>query len=538
MSITVADCLKLKSLRGAKVVAGESGLNKIVSSVTVLEYAERTGLLRKKELFVGDELVITAFISVKDDVEAQRRAIRALHACGEVAIVLYYVGIFIQELDPKLLELANELGLPIILMPPCQIDLRYSEVITEVMEAIFTDQKKGELFTSDILDRIGQLKEHQRNIHTVMRMLSDRLRCSLLLTDYSGAEVSFAAWPMAASQEHGPLQEYLHHFGADFHDGKEYSLLEWQNIPIGRIGFTAYKQKRLFLFALLDADKDRRLELQQAAGVIRAFGNIWQYDFCQEGQDALLRAILNDQPQDISRLSELLHIDPAMLRSIWALFDREANLPQKKYHERNCARLRAISRVLREQHQVLLADAFEQTVVAATGGPRHPLLPDESAAQLAEELAGLAENAVLVNCSGLNGAREVREAYFLCERYIDRACRVFPCRRLLYMHELQFTRSCQDIIEHKGDELDWYLRLLEPLENEDRDNSQLIATLSAYLLDAQSNWQKAGELLFVHKNTIKYRLNKIRQILGFDISQPPVFNNLYRAVAIRRLLAP
>ena len=37
MSVTVADLLKLPSLRNAEVVAGKGGLGKIVSSISVLE---------------------------------------------------------------------------------------------------------------------------------------------------------------------------------------------------------------------------------------------------------------------------------------------------------------------------------------------------------------------------------------------------------------------------------------------------------------------------------------------------------------------
>ena len=36
-------------------------------------------------------------------------------------------------------------------------------------------------------------------------------------------------------------------------------------------------------------------------------------------------------------------------------------------------------------------------------------------------------------------------------------------------------------------------------------------TLSAYLLDAASELKKASEILFVHRNTVLYRLNKIKK---------------------------
>ena len=40
MSVTVADLLELPSLREARLAAGRGGLNKLVSSISVLEYAD------------------------------------------------------------------------------------------------------------------------------------------------------------------------------------------------------------------------------------------------------------------------------------------------------------------------------------------------------------------------------------------------------------------------------------------------------------------------------------------------------------------
>ncbi|OGO81713.1 MAG: hypothetical protein A2Y21_10915, partial [Clostridiales bacterium GWC2_40_7] len=63
MGITVADCMKLTALRESKVVAGSKGMNNIVSSISVLEYADVASLV--EVLFMGSELVITGLITVK-----------------------------------------------------------------------------------------------------------------------------------------------------------------------------------------------------------------------------------------------------------------------------------------------------------------------------------------------------------------------------------------------------------------------------------------------------------------------------------------
>ena len=74
MSICVADVLKLPSMRGARVLGGARGLARVVSSVSVLEYAEVNGVQRelmKNIDFVGNELAITGFMNNPDDVELQ-----------------------------------------------------------------------------------------------------------------------------------------------------------------------------------------------------------------------------------------------------------------------------------------------------------------------------------------------------------------------------------------------------------------------------------------------------------------------------------
>ena len=83
---------QLPCLRRAKVLAGKKGLNRIVATISVLEYATPTAMQEKlydSIEFWGSELVITGFCNVADDVEAQCENIRKLAAAGEVGMILY-----------------------------------------------------------------------------------------------------------------------------------------------------------------------------------------------------------------------------------------------------------------------------------------------------------------------------------------------------------------------------------------------------------------------------------------------------------------
>ena len=133
------------------------------------------------------------------------------------------------EIDKRLIELADLLQFPLICMPKNRINLRYSEVICEVMEAIYKDQLKETYFVSEILERISHLPEHQRSIDTVMKMLSDRLRASVILTDASGHLLNAAAWPRTREIDlkdvHLPAEETKKSLDPkSMHDGKNSSL--------------------------------------------------------------------------------------------------------------------------------------------------------------------------------------------------------------------------------------------------------------------------------------------------------------------------
>ena len=136
MSITVADVMKLPSMRGAKVLGGADGLARVVSSISVLEYARPTAIqseLFDRIEFLGNELAITGFMNDPDDVELQCTNLRRLAGIGEVGVILFYVGIVMKKVDRRLIDVANDLSFPLICMPVGQMNQRYSEVICEVL---------------------------------------------------------------------------------------------------------------------------------------------------------------------------------------------------------------------------------------------------------------------------------------------------------------------------------------------------------------------------------------------------------------------
>ncbi len=85
---------------------------------------------------------------------------------------------------------------PIIIMQENRTDFFYTDVIGEVYEAIFRNRANDNDFIDTIASLVSRLPEN-RNIATLMRLISDNLKCTFLLSDASLNNVCLSKWPMS-----------------------------------------------------------------------------------------------------------------------------------------------------------------------------------------------------------------------------------------------------------------------------------------------------------------------------------------------------
>lgn len=528
MSITVAECLQLPSLREATVVAGHKGLDKYVSTVSVLEYARVFAMA--EALFLGNELIISAFISVMDDVDAQCNAVRRLHEVGESGLILYYTDYYLKNIDKRLIATANELDFPLIIMPPNAYNLRYSEVITEVLERIFEDQRKNDRFVPILLKQIAGMRERQRTAAAILRLLSDRLRCSFLLLDRSGRERGLATWPMGLSQnlvdsfrDHADNRIPL--LGAFTYHNKTYE--------IKMLTFDAESQKGMRLYVMGEQGLIKESALAQALEVLQTSYGLWKDELQKEETDDLVRLILNEQNCDIYRIANTLHIDLKLLRVMWILkFRNQDSLLSDDVFIQQKQR---VKEYLHENRKTAIVDAFDKSVVAFTDDAKYLELDETLAVDFMEKFRVEYPDALLIWCGGLDSIMETRRTYILMEECCATACIIYPHTDILTARELSFAQTCYAITHGDTAEHERQLSVLTPLYGQ-KDEEALLETLTAYLLDSDKNTAHAAELLHVHESTIKYRLNKINRRLGYDITKMPAVYHLYLALAIKRLI--
>jgi len=524
MSVTVADILKLPSMRNAEVVAGRGGLQKTVWSISVLESVDPELLdnsLFHNDEFFGSEIVITSFVNIKDDVELQCRNIRRLAEAGEVGLILFYVGIFMKDIDRRLIEIADALDFTLICMPRNRKDLRYSEVISEVMSAIFTDRASGGSVTVELLESVSRLPRHQQTVDTVVKLLSDRIRSSVIVTDSAGNVLNEAAWPRALAGYYTNLKDYPKPKSPD----TPVSVPSRPGCFCHRKTIATESGQGLELFIIRENEPLPQIILQQSIEIVQLAVRLWSQQHDRAVISELVKAILQDEPMKMRRLAELFHIDVASVGVMWAAAPPDgggfpADAPD------------AVRELSSQYCKTAFADIYESFLVLFMDGPE---TNQDTDALRDELLAYLPEGATLTRFCNLKNTAMVREAFLANRDYVADAKRIFPGHACFSGEEIIFSKRCREKVERGEASIAEALAPLAPLDGE-RDSGELKRTLAVYLLDTDCGLAETAGRLFLHKNSVKYRLKTMSDLFGYRVGSMPASMVLYEAAAVDRLL--
>ncbi len=529
MSVTVSDLLRLPSLRQAKVIAGRGGLSKIVTSVSVLESTDPGVLVDEvfpQDEYFGGEIVITGFLNMRDDVELQYKNMERLIEGGEIGLILYYVGVYLKEVDPRLIRLADERDFVLIVMPEKDVTLRYGEVICDVTELIHRDRSSDHSIVSEVLAQVSVLPACQRTISTILKMLRDRLQASVVLCDRSLNILNLATWPRNLE---GVIKSGLE--GLEGLPASQQSA-EFPALPGSRIyRFTILSDRGqdMEFFVIKEGIQPGADALAQSADVVRLGASIWGQEKSEVAARELIRAIIQDDPIKMRRLAELFHINVADIHEMWIFRCPEGQ--RERFRREGLDRIR---KYLDHYCRTVVADLYEGDAVAFLDWIEHSPDRGQIAAQLRGQLQDEGFQVVVTRCAPLADTAEVREAFLMHQENLGAARRIWPGRGVLTLAELGFAADCHRLTAQGENALEAALRPLKIFADV-HEADALKRTLAAYLLDAGSNVADCAELLYLHKNTVKYRLNRIRELAGYPLNKYPEVFSLYRAAALDRL---
>ncbi|WP_344042525.1 PucR family transcriptional regulator [Nocardioides panacihumi] len=196
---------------------------------------------------------------------------------------------------------------------------------------------------------------------------------------------------------------------------------------------------------------------------------------------------------------------------------------------------------------VHLSSSVPSSAVAVVGGIAYALLPvtathgsepEERAARLAEEFCERlgARLPMVVGIGGagtdVSGVTESRATATRVLRVLRDGHAHRRVARLPDVHTQSLLLELRDLAAARGEKPVGPIARL--LEYDERNDSGLAETLEAWL-DALGDVRAAAAALFIHPNTLRYRLRRLEEVSGLDLADP---EQRFAAMLQLRILAP
>ncbi len=128
--ITVSQALNIETLKNAKVIAGINGLENIITGVNIMEVPDIANWVK------SGELLLTTAYSLKDNKKALISLISDLHKKG-LACIAIKTKRYIESIPQEVIDTGNKLGFPIIELP---FDIAFSDITSAILREVFDKQ--------------------------------------------------------------------------------------------------------------------------------------------------------------------------------------------------------------------------------------------------------------------------------------------------------------------------------------------------------------------------------------------------------------
>ena len=523
--MNVSDILKLALPPATRVAAGSAGLDTPVTWATT--FRSRPPALDHLE---GGELVLLSLAAVRvvDASLSLARIVTNLHERRVSAISVE------GEVDAAAVQAADELALPLLAMPD-GADLHGLE--RSIIGLLVNKQAELQARTAQLQRQLTQVAMQGKGLDGIAAEFARQTGKSVAVFDArlqllaeAGAEVTLGSGqrrdleilarnPVSVGQE--PAAEWIDAEGEA--PARWAAVIPVNNRGAGVIALAAAAEDLTELDSLLTARAAGvcAVELVKERAVVEAETKI-QGDFVR---DVLRGSYANEA----SVLARARHMDWDLeARHGVAVLDVAAT-------EGAAGALR--SAVSRRGVRPLVAAwdrgaAFIYPLPADTGEQEWRAAADQVRAEVAGQLGLRSVSAGVGRAhSGLKG---LQRSYAEADQALRAGQRLFGPGQTAAFAELGAYRvlaQLQGTAELRSFEQE---TLGELIDYDEKSGSQLLPTLEAFF-GANGNLSKTAELLFVHRNTLMYRLKRIEELTGSTLDDPETRFNLQLALKMHHV---
>src|SRR5258706_7489699 len=553
---TVRDAMR-SVLANAKLVAGADGLDHPVEWVRLMETPE-------VQPRAGD-LMFTSGFPIKDDMAAQIRLVGRIADSGGAGLVVRPLP-YLRKLPPEMLSEADRLNVPLFTIAA---DVQFIDLMAPLLERIINAEHWRLKRSLEIHRRFTELVLDGKGVTEICRTLADLLESSVVIEDASFhllAHAGNSADPHRKEtiQRQGTpprvlfdpqIQRMLREVEANRapvkvppfpHVGMSRERLIAPILAGGQVlgyisvldhpphneelAFMAIEQAALVL--ALAVAKER--ELSEVEGRVRGeFLEDLLHGTYGEEAAAQRRARHLGYPLHGNHIVMLVDIDDfrGFIGSRQASEDAIQAL-KREFLRRGTGAVRSSYRRALLQGR---SDSVAALLPVGTEPGDYQARGHALGMQIRENIADWKPGFTV--SVGFSGPAEAPSGLAGAQREVisvmDSLARFKRWGQVVAVPELGLTGLLAAVTDERL--VDYAHRLLGPLVEHDRArNGSLVATPPAYLETGEQ--QEAAKRLRVHPNTLRYRLDRIREISGVDLEDPETRLNMAVALRVQALL--
>lgn len=545
--------MQLDIMKNAHIVAGKAGEDRVVEYVDVLESAEGYRWLNK------NSLLITALLPIRDDAEAQRLFLKHLHDVNASAVAIKPKR-FVDSIPTFMLEDADTYQIPIIELP---FEAVYSDLVSKISQLIINSHAAVLQETLNISNMFTEVVQNGGGLDQIALTLSQNVNRPVIIEDKDFNIMSYAC-------DDDQLKKDIHKILANNRQLK--STLKKQPPPITKnkimrlgnrnqqflLSMTAiiFNNQCVGYISIVENDNNfnelQDIALENAATVTALiittiksnqekesmiqygiltdliFGNTytqenitaWMDYFGWEKSKCYVVSILKAFPYKPAK-KEPLEKGKNMGKNLFKVFDHLVHeflpgvfiIPQTE----TMILIHELKHVI-GMHQNEMQDTFNYL---------HNSLKDYELKLHFNMCIGYPVSS-LMDIS--NSYEQALIAMDVSEKISDH-----NNNNGIYFYENLDIYNIFMKYQNKQELNEFTSKYLEPLLGSTKVRFDALATLEAYITSGCSV-NKSAQVLYLHVNTMKYRIGKIKEILDNPMNDYIYLNKLYIALCIHKII--
>jgi len=537
--ITVQKVLERPNFAKARVVAGERGLGRRIRWAHVLEISDFQALIN------GGEMILTTGIGLQLNTSSKIHYLKKLIEYNAACLCIE-IGEYFDHIPEEMIEIANQREFPLIVF---QDTVRFVDITQDIHSLIINQHYEMLDDLEQISRQLNQLTLTSQGISSIIKLLHESSKETVFYFPKTGSPRFYP--PLRDKQKMSLTSLFEQHLSqmdeSQSHDG----FLQWGNQDCNLLVQPIRAMGQIWAYVALvmkgrEAGEFEYLVLDRAAVALAQ--DLLRKRYMEErelhAESLWVRDLIQNRFKSEEEIRGNLGLGQKDDYDYRVCLIEPANMPSMDPEELESIKLHTsmLARSLFEQHgfRIVMTTNSRQLVIVAL---------DVRAKKFDKERFQKA----LLKLQQTN-AKEDKAAYFVA---VGRTYRKFMDAHLSYQ-EAKFVLNSKAFKDKQPsffyEDLGVF-RLLLPIAKEDylhqyvqdylgalidydrNRGGKLLYTLKIYLEQNESK-KDAAEKLFIVRQTLYHRLGKIRQLLGFDFSNPE--NRLSLEIAFRayQLLYP